>query len=336
MPINLQNNIDLSRLNTLRLTSSSRAFIVLNNQSQLPEICAALKHYHCFFILGGGSNLILPEIYDGLVIQNQLLGTNIKEVDSGYKLVTAMSGENWDNFVGYCCNNKAHGLENLSLIPGTVGASPVQNIGAYGVEVKDFIEYVTVYDWQTATVKDFTNAECDFSYRNSMFKNNPRYFIISVTFKLLTTPQLNTNYGDINKLLSEIANPTPSDLRNCVIATRKNKLPDPSVIGNVGSFFHNPIIDLETAEVLLTQHPNLPVYPVANPDKRKISAGWLIDNLGLKAYREGSLGIYPKQALVIVNYEPATQTEVLAFAKTIQDKVKAAYRIALNIEPLII
>lgn len=334
--LQIQHSVSLNHLNTLHLNSTAINYLILDDINKLASIRNILNKYDKFFVLGGGSNLILPEIYTGLAIHNKSSGISIRNLDDEYCLVTAMSGENWDNFVAYSIENGCYGLENLSLIPGTVGAAPVQNIGAYGVEVKDFITEVTVFDWETGNILTLTNTDCQFSYRNSIFKTKPQYFVISVTFKLLKKAKLNTNYGDVAKFMSETNTPTPQDLRNIIINIRQNKLPNPNEIGNAGSFFHNPIIDNEHAQELLEQYPNLPLYPTSNPYKSKISAGWLIDNLGLKGYQTGNVGVYTKQALVLVNYGNATKTELLKFAAFIQNKVNEKYQIQLNIEPIIL
>lgn len=334
--LTIQNSINLTQLNTLRLSSTTNHYIQLTTSEQLDEIASIITDYPRYFVLGGGSNLILPENYDGLVIHNQLKGITFDDDSSEYKLVTAAAGEIWDAFVANCLANQAYGLENLSLIPGTVGASPIQNIGAYGVEVKDFIDYVTIYDFNLRQLTKLSNAECQFSYRNSYLKNKPQYLVVSVTFKLPTTAKLMISYGDIAKQMATIENPTAHDLRACIIATRQSKLPDPAEIGNAGSFFHNPIVAAVQAQELKQRFPNLPIYPTANAEQVKVSAGWLIDNLGLKGIRSGNIGVYPKQALVLVNYANANKDELLAFAKEIQAKVYDYYQIQLNIEPIIL
>lgn len=332
----LQTDITLDKFNTLRLKSIAKAYIKLEALTELDEIAKLSKQQAKFFILGGGSNLILPEYYEGLVVHNHLKGITIDSVDSEFKTITAMAGENWDEFVAFCCENEAHGLENLSLIPGTVGASPIQNIGAYGVEVKDFINHVSVFDLTSQSIKQLDNASCKFSYRNSYLKNNPQYIVISVTFKLPRKIKLNISYGDIATQMATIKSPTPLDLRNCIIKTRQSKLPNPAEIGNVGSFFHNPIITTSEAEYLRQKYPDLPVYDLEDKGYKKISAGWLIDKLGLKGYRNGNVGVYPKQALVLVNYEPASKSDILALAEMIKEKVANNYGVRLNIEPIIL
>ena len=333
--LNLQENVDLTPLNTLHLKSTASHYVVLDHIEQLAEIGSIVSNFPQFFVLGGGSNLIVPPIYQGLVIHNRLRGINIVKNETE-RLVTAMAGETWDEFVAYCTRNDAFGLENLSLIPGTVGASPIQNIGAYGVEVKDFIDEVLVYDLHAAQLVTLSNNECHFSYRNSVLKNNSRYIVISVRFKLSAQPELNLSYGDVAQKIASITTPMPYDLRNIIIGIRQSKLPDPQELGNVGSFFHNPVLPQQNVQKLLIQYPNLPQFTTPNPAFIKISAGWLIDNLGLKGLRHGNVGVYPKQALVLVNYGGACQTELLQFAVWIQSQVKEHYDLHLHIEPIIL
>ncbi|KTD34100.1 UDP-N-acetylenolpyruvoylglucosamine reductase [Legionella moravica] len=333
--LNIQENIDLTPLNTLHLSSTASHYVVLNNIEQLSEIRELISKVPKFFVLGGGSNLIVPARYQGLVIHNELRGITIAE-DGQERIVTAMAGENWDEFVAYCTNHGAFGLENLSLIPGTVGASPIQNIGAYGAEVKDFIKNVLVYDLHTAQLVYLSNSECQFSYRNSILKNNSRFIVISVTFTLSAEAHINVNYGDVAQKISSLTHPTPHDLRHIIINIRQSKLPDPNELGNAGSFFHNPIISKKMAQNLSNQHPTLPIYPTPDPEKLKVSAGWLIDNLGLKGSQRGNVGIYKQHALIMVNYGGAHQAELLEFADWIQTQIKEHYDIQLNIEPIIL
>ncbi len=334
--LKIQHKINFTSLNTFHLTSIADNFCILSDLSQLAELCKTLATYPQYFILGGGSNLIAPSKYDGLIIHNQLRGISLQDFDDNHYLVSAMAGENWDNFVAYCCEHGAFGLENLSLIPGTVGASPVQNVGAYGVEVKDFIESVTAFNLEIGDFVTFSNAECNFSYRNSMFKHNHQYLVTQVSFKLPKQSPMNASYGDIAKYLSTIEQPTAIDLRMAIIATRQSKLPSPDEIGNAGSFFHNPIINTVQAQELKQKFPNLPIYAQADPNYTKISAGWLIDNLGLKGYRLGHVGVYEKQALVLVNHGGADKDELLELVKFIQQQVKVNYNIQLNIEPIML
>ena len=325
--LSLQHNLDFTSLNTFHLTSRANNYCILSDLAQLESLPELITQYPSYFVLGGGSNLIAPLTYDGLIIHNKLRGISLQDINDDYYLVSAMAGENWDNFVAYCCEHGAYGLENLSLIPGTVGASPVQNIGAYGVEVKDLIESVTALDLESGQMVVFRNTDCDFSYRNSMFKHNHQYLVTQVSFKLPKQSPMNASYGDIAKYLSTIEQPTAIDLRVAIIATRQSKLPSPDEIGNAGSFFHNPIINTAQAQELKQKFPNLPIYAQADPNYTKISAGWLIDNLGLKGYRLGNVGVYEKQALVLVNYGGADKSELMELVKFIQQQVKTNYNI---------
>lgn len=332
--MNLQENVDLTPLNTFRLKSSASHYLALTQIEQLDSMSSLTSQFPRFFVLGGGSNLIVPPSYEGLVIHNQLRGVSMTTID-GHRMVTAMAGEPWDDFVAYCNQNGAYGLENLSLIPGTVGASPIQNIGAYGVEVKDFIEDVCVYDLHDAKRVTLSHQACEFSYRNSSLKNNSRYIVVSVRFRLLATPKLRLQYGNLAEMLAGVPDPTPADLRRLIINIRQSKLPDPQEIGNAGSFFHNPILPEKKAQELLVKYPNMPMFPTTHPEYTKVSAGWLIDNLGLKGHRQGNVGIYTKQALVLVNYGGASQSELLRFADWVQAQIQNAYDVHLNIEPII-
>lgn len=320
----------------MRLSSIATNFIELIKLDDLVYIAEYLKKNNCrYFVLGGGSNVILPELYNGMIIHNKLTGIKKVSENDDYVIVESGSGEIWDEFVSYTLLNGWFGLENLSLIPGTVGASPIQNIGAYGVEVGEFIEYVRVFDVLDGSFKQINPQECGFAYRTSMFKKKLNYIVVAVGFRLLKTANLNTKYADLAKFMDSMPSSTAMDLRNCVIKIRQAKLPDPKVIGNVGSFFHNPILSKGIVEKIKQQYIELPVYYV-DENTMKVSAGWLIDKLGLKGYRRDSISIYEKQALVFVNDGVATQTEVLTFAKFVQDEVKAVYNIDLNIEPIIV
>jgi UDP-N-acetylmuramate dehydrogenase len=332
--LGIKQNYPLDKLNTLHLTSLAKYFIALTDINQLLQIIDYAENLP-IFVLGGGSNVILPEMYNGLIIHNQLRGIELLETRDNDVLVKVMAGEVWDSFVAYTIEHNWFGLENLSLIPGTVGASPIQNIGAYGVEAKDFIQSVEAYDIYKKQFIQLNNSECQFKYRDSYLKHNSHLIVVSVIFCLCRAPKLNTNYADVAKAMAELTNPTALDLRNCVIKIRRQKLPDPAIIGNVGSFFHNPILDIAKVKQLQTQYPNIPIYPVNN-EKAKVSAGWLIDNLGLKGYRQGNVGVYPKQALVLVNHGGAKATELLDLAYHIQNEVWINYAVMLNIEPLII
>ena len=244
-----------------------------------------------------------------------------------------MAGENWHEFVLYCLENNFGGLENLSLIPGNVGTAPIQNIGAYGVEIKDRFESCTALDLQTLQLKRFNLEDCRFGYRDSIFKNEAKgkYIIISVSFRLSKEKhKLNTSYGSIDHYLEEkaVENPTLKDVSEAVISIRQSKLPDPKTLGNSGSFFKNPVITRKELEKLQQQFPEVPFYAV-DEEHVKVPAGWLIDRAGLKGYREGDAGVHSKQALVLVNYGNATGSEILNLAKKVQQKVKNMFGIEI-------
>lgn len=286
-------------------------------------------------ILGGGSNLLFTQDYNGLVIKIEFKGISIEDQNDDTVLVTANAGEDWDSFVAYCVENGYSGLENLSLIPGVVGTSPVQNIGAYGVEVKDTIDHVTVFDRISGTIEKLTNEECHFGYRDSIFKYafKGRYIITSVTFRLLLNPQFHTQYGAIT---TELAVLGVSDLsleaiRKAVISIRTRKLPDPAVIGNAGSFFKNPTVDAFKYTQLKKDFPGIVAFrlPVGN---FKLAAGWLIEECGWKGYRKGDAGVHAQQALVLVNYGHATGEQIIKLAKEIQSSVKGKFDISLDME----
>lgn len=330
-------NFSLKSLNTLHLNAVSRYYIILTSRQDIPQLVEYVKTNKLkFFILGGGSNIILPEFYDGITIKNEIKGVSKLKEDDLFYYIKVGAGEVWDDFVGYSVINKYYGLENLSLIPGSVGASVIQNIGAYGSEVKDCVESVEVYDTKNDNYEIFNFEACKFRYRNSIFKDMlNRYIIISITFKLFKKENLNLSYKDIKKIIVDPEACNSMELRNCVINIRKNKLPDFNIIGNVGSFFHNPIVDKRFLDKLLMQYPTLPFFKESEGNF-KVSAGWLIENIGLKGYKKNNVGTYDKQALVLVNYGDATKTEILDFANYIINKVKTVYNLRLDIEPIII
>ena len=329
-------NQTLKHFNTLRLVSVTNYFCDLMQVSDLNSIAQFITcHKLPYLVLGGGSNLILPEYYSGVVIHNKLTGIQLVETTLQHYVVRVMAGVVWDQFVLHSLEQSWFGLENLSLIPGTVGASPIQNIGAYGIEVKDLIVNVDVFDLLSEKFITFSADECGFSYRNSRFKTQTNYIVIAVTFRLYKQPNLQVNYGDVKQYADKYVNLTSLNLRDIIIQIRQSKLPDPQVIGNVGSFFHNPIIASSELQELLIAYPQIKYFPV-NDTQVKISAGWLIENLGLKGYRQDNIGVYQHQALVLVNYANGTQNEILQFAHFIQQQVWLKYAIQLNIEPIIV
>jgi len=331
----IQYNFSLKAFNTFGIDVNAKAFVSITNEKELAAILK--QNTLAIFVLSGGSNILLTKDIDALVIYINSKGITYKPLSDNEILVTAKAGENWHNFVQYCVENNWGGIENLSLIPGCVGSSPIQNIGAYGVELKDCFVSCKAMDRQTFEIKNFTNEDCQFGYRNSVFKNKvkDKYIITEVSFKL--TPkkhQFKTAYGAIESLLKEqnISQPSIKDIANAVISIRKSKLPDPSSIGNSGSFFKNPIILKSTYESLILEFPEIPHYPISKTEV-KIPAGWLIDKAGLKGFVKGNAAVHDKQALVLINKTgKASGKEILELAHYVQRVVKNKYGISLEME----
>lgn len=329
-------NHSLKELNTFGLQAYAKEYVAVKNES---ELLAVIEQYKGKpkFILGGGSNLLLTQDLDATVIHMQFKGIQAIESSSDRVLVEAQGGENWHDFVQYTLKKGWGGLENLSLIPGNVGTTPVQNIGAYGVEIKDRMVSCTAYHLETGEKKEFTTAECGFAYRESIFKQALKgYYIISaVRFEL--TPfehyTVSTAYGDIQKQLSEmkVDLPTPKEVAQAVIAIRQSKLPDPNELGNSGSFFKNPIIARDAFEVFHEEFPLAPFYEL-NDDLVKVPAGWLIEQAGYKGFRRQDAGVHQKQALVLVNYGQASGREIWALAQEIQAAVLVKFGIRIEAE----
>ena len=331
--MNIQHNISLKAYNTFGIDVTAHQFIEINSLSELKELINTTKD---FFVLGGGSNLLLTKDIEKLVVHLNLKGRKIlKETDKDI-LIEAAAGENWHTFVLWCISQNYGGVENLSLIPGNVGTAPIQNIGAYGVEQKDTMYDLKALEIATNQIKTFKNEDCNFGYRNSVFKNDlkGKYIITSVTFKLTKkNHHLNTSYGAIQSELekNEITNPTIKDVSSAVIAIRQSKLPDPKEIGNSGSFFKNPVISTSDFELLLSKHPEAPHYKISDKEV-KVPAGWLVEQCGFKGKRYGDAGIHKKQALVLVNYGNATGKEIFELSKRIQKTVFEKFGIALEAE----
>ena len=290
-----------------------------------------------YLILGSGSNILFTKTFDGLVLKMEIMGIKkLKETASEVYLEVG-AGENWHHFVIYCVQKGWGGVENLSLIPGTVGAAPIQNIGAYGVEAKDSIASVTAYDTQSAQFITLQNSDCAFAYRTSLFKNEKdRYIISSVQFVLQKQPIFRTEYGAIKEVLHQKNNKQPSveAISNAVIQIRSEKLPDPKKLGNAGSFFKNPTITKDFFEVLITKFPKIIAYPITD-DTYKIAAGWLIEACGWKGIQKGSVGCYEKQSLVIVHYNNGPGIEILNFSEEIIQSVLTKFEILLEREVVI-
>lgn len=326
-------NISLKPYNTFGIDITADTFVKIESEADLKQ---ALRRFPKPFVLGGGSNMLLTKNVTLPVFHIQIRGISVVEETPDFVWIKASAGENWHDFVCFCLEKGYGGLENLSLIPGNVGTAPVQNIGAYGVEMKDVMVCCEAINTKTLTNKTFTNAACRFAYRESVFKTTEKgnYIITSVTFKLTKRNHLlNTNYGDIKKILAEKnnSNPTLSDVAQAVISIRKEKLPDPKILGNSGSFFKNPIVNKTVAQKLRCQHPQMPTYDM--PDQSvKIPAGWLIEACSLKGYRQGDAGVHKNQALVLVNYGNASGTEIWQLAQYVQQKVKETFGIAIEPE----
>lgn len=285
-------------------------------------------------ILGGGSNLLLTKDFKGLVIKNDIRKFEIKEETTDSVIVESGAGENWHSFVLKCIEKGYGGIENLSLIPGSVGASPMQNIGAYGVEIKDVFESLNAFHIQSGEIHTFSKEDCKFGYRESVFKNKEKgeYVIISVTFRLSKNPVVNSTYGAINEQLKVmgIENPTIKQLSDAVISIRQSKLPDPKIIGNAGSFFKNPTVEIALLEKIKKNHPDIPNYPAENG--RKLAAGWLIEKAGWKGKTFGNYGVHKLQALVLVNYNNATGQEIYDLSSRIIEDVFEKFGVSLERE----
>lgn len=333
--MDVQHNISLQKFNTFGIDVKAKDFISANSLTELKSILQ-LKKYPNKLILGGGSNLLLTKDIDALVIHINLKGITVVEEDKKHAFIKANAGENWHEFVLWCLDKDFGGIENLSLIPGNVGTSPIQNIGAYGVELKDNFVSCEALNLDTLKIEIFTNKACNFGYRNSIFKNEAKgkYIIINVTFKLTKNNHaLRTNYGAIQLELEamQINEPSIQDVSKAVIAIRQSKLPDPKTIGNSGSFFKNPIITITAFEKLQLNFPDIPCYPVSKT-KVKVPAGWLIETAGFKGKTFGNYGVHKKQALVLVNYGGAKGEDILALSKLIQTTIYRIFNILIEAE----
>lgn len=334
----MQHNISLKPFNTFGIDVKAAAFIDVKAENEIPAMLKTISQYvGKFMFLGGGSNVLFTRDYAGLIIKISIKGIEILNEDDDFVYVRGMAGENWNNFVQFCVDRNIGGLENLSLIPGNVGTSPIQNIGAYGVELRDTFYMLEAVSLRTGEFREFYSGECAFGYRDSVFKNELKgqYLILSVIFKLSKRPLLNTSYGAIAAELKKMELlPSVKNIASCVDNIRRSKLPDPEELGNAGSFFKNPVISDSDAEALKQLYPEMPVYPAE--DGVKLAAGWLIEQCGLKGYRSGDAGVHQNQALVLVNYGHATGSDILLLAQTIIEAVKNKFKIELQPEVNII
>ena len=326
---------DLTACNTMRLPSIARYLARPTTLDELQQVLhSELAAQYPLLVLGGGSNLLLAERLPMLVIQPALMGIRVTQAERDQVWVAAMAGENWHDFVQYCLAHGYYGLENLSLIPGTVGACPIQNIGAYGVEVADRLAWVEAIDLHTQVLRRFSVEECQFAYRDSLFKQQAgRWLITQVCFALSTQPNLVLQYGDVKTLAGDA--PTPQSVAAAVIQIRQSKLPDPAQIPNTGSFFKNPVISATQFQQLQQQYPQIAGYP--QPDGQvKLAAGWLIDQAGWRGRRLGKVGMYQQQALVLVNPDGGTLSDVLALSAAVVADVERQFAVTLWPEPVMV
>lgn len=332
-----QKNVSLKSLNTFGINAKAKKFVEVTSVQALSEIVSNCKD---FFVLSGGSNILLTRDIENPVLFLNTKGIDIIDQKAGEVWVRAQAGENWHEFVLWCLSKDFGGLENLSLIPGNVGTSPMQNIGAYGVEIKDCFHSLEAMEISTGEIKNFNADQCAFGYRESVFKNELKhqFIILNVTFKLTCENHvINDSYGAIRDQLKihKVSTPTIQDISKAVIAIRRSKLPDPNEIGNSGSFFKNPVISNKQFLELKALHPDIPHYRITE-EQVKIPAGWLVEACGFKGKRFGDAGVHKNQALVLVNFNDATGIEILNLAKSIQKSVSAQFGINLEMEVNII
>jgi UDP-N-acetylmuramate dehydrogenase len=333
-------NYPLKEITTFHIQVNAKTFAEFTSPDELKEIITSPEIKQMpLFILGGGSNVLFTGDFDGVIIRNLLKGIELTGEDNANVYVKANAGELWHYLVMYCVNKSWGGIENLSLIPGTVGAGPIQNIGAYGVELKDTLVEVETLDVKTLEIRRFSNSECQFGYRDSIFKNKEKdnYIILSVTLKLKKNGTPAISYHSLQKELEHegILNPTIVDVSNAVIKIRSSKLPDPAQLGNAGSFFKNPVIPTAKFEELKTRFPPIVSFPAA-AGYTKLAAAWLIEQCGWKGKRFGDAGVHQDQALVLVNYANATGKEILNLATKIIESVKDTFGVELEKEVMVL
>lgn len=331
----IRENIPLRPYNTFGMNVSARWFTAVQTQEELHELFEGeKKQQRSHLVLGGGSNILFTKDVDGLVIRNELRGIELVNEDDDFVYVKAGAGEVWHEFVLDCIRHDRAGAENLSLIPGSVGAGPMQNIGAYGVELKDIFHSLEAFHIHNLVSRSFSALECNFGYRESVFKRELKnqFFITSVTFRLSKKPKLNTSYGAIEKELEAmgVSSPTIADVSNAVIHIRSSKLPDPARIGNAGSFFKNPVVSAVLHEKLKAEFPAIVSYPSGS--EFKLAAGWLIEQCGWKGKRLGDAGVHKDQALVLVNYGNASGQELFDLSSRVMESVKEKFGVELERE----
>lgn len=338
----IRENISLRPYHTFGIDVSARYFAAFSDTGQIQALLdEKVAKDHRKLILGGGSNILFTGDFAGLVMKNEITGMEMTQETDEYIFLRVGAGENWHRFVMYCVTKGYAGVENLSLIPGSVGASPMQNIGAYGVEIKDVFHELEAFHWHDQEIHRFSNADCAFGYRESVFKKKykDQYVITHVTYRLNKKPVFHTHYGTIQQELEKmnVKELSIAALSQAVINIRSSKLPDPKEIGNAGSFFKNPTIPKPQYEALKQQFPEMPSFPL-DEEKVKVPAGWLIEHshpagaATWKGYRKGDAGCYPKQALVLVNYGRATGAEIFNLSEEIMQTVETQFGIKLERE----
>lgn len=325
----------LKKFNTFGVEAFSKSLIKLSNEEELVSMISNNKlSGKRLMILGGGSNVLFTKDFDGTIIHPLMNSISIRDIDKDTVSVNCDAGVEWDDFVEYCVDNNYGGVENLSNIPGNIGAAPIQNIGAYGVEVKECIESVRTVDLENGDIKIFDNRECEFAYRRSIFKEKlkGKYLISSVLFRLSPNPgSFRLSYGNVNERVLQRGTPCLKTIRETIIEIRKEKLPDPEIIGNAGSFFKNPMVKSSHFESLLKSFPEMPCYPAENK-LIKIPAAWLVEKCGWKGYRNNDAGVHKNQAIVLVNYGNASGMDIFQLSEEIKNSVREKFDITLERE----
>ena len=333
----IKKNISLKKYNSFNIEVNAKEFVEVNSKDQLIEIANITKGKKVLY-LGGGSNILFTRDFDGIVIHLNIKGVQFEKTNSDETVVEANAGENWNNFVEFCIKNNLGGIENLSMIPGNVGSAPVQNIGAYGVELKDVFLTCEVFNKNDFSIKTYNLEDCKFEYRNSIFKENKNLIILSVRLKLKNkNHKINSSYGGINDELKKlkISKPTIKDISNVVCSIRKRKLPDPKIIGNAGSFFKNPVVKKDKLEWIQKYFNNVPSYKLDDKNY-KIPAAWLIESAGLKGKELKGFGIHKTQPLVLVNYGGAKGEDIYKLSLSIKEIIFKIFKIELETEVNII
>ena len=342
LPCVIEEHASLRRYNTFGVEARARWLVRLRQPATLPEVLARPEWAGLpVLVLGDGSNLLFRGDYPGMVLRMESRRVETVGRDALGTVVRVEAGHSWHAFVEWTLAQGLAGVENLSLIPGTVGAAPIQNIGAYGVELDALVESVQAYDRATGELVELDRAACGFDYRTSIFKRAEgalRYIVTAVRFRFAHDRPLVLHYPGVREELAAlgVAVPTTADVSRAVCAIRRRKLPDPARIGNAGSFFKNPVVPVAQAEALAARFPALPVFAARAPGQRKLSAGWLIENLGLRGYRDGDAGVAESHALVLVNHGEATGAQIWQLAQFIRERVAGAYGVTLEPEPVIV